>query len=149
MSCRTVVCCSTILRRFALMALLVSGTATAGEIGSKNPDGVIEVSAEQLIELAEHTDRLVIIDSRLPGDVKRGRIERSLNLPSNEMSAEKLAQLARRDQPVLFYCNGRRCPRSHDASAAAVSWGWQQVYWFQGGIEEWVAKNYPLVVVSE
>jgi rhodanese-related sulfurtransferase len=149
MSCRAVVRCSTILSRLAVMVLLASGAAAAGEIGVANPEGVIEVSAEQLITLAEGADNLVIIDSRLPGDVKRGRIERAFNLPSNEMSAEKLAQLARRDQPVLFYCNGRRCPRSHDASAEAVSWGWKQVYWFPGGVEEWTAKNYPLVVVSE
>jgi rhodanese-related sulfurtransferase len=149
MPCPAMFRCPTILGRLAVIVFLLCGTAVAGEIGPPNPDGIIEVSAEQLVELVEHSDQIVIIDSRLPADVKRGRIERAISLPSNEMSAEKLSQIARRDQPVLFYCNGKRCPRSHEASLQAVAWGWKQVYWFSGGIEEWTAKSYPLVVVSE
>ena len=86
----------------------------------------------------------MVIDARKPFDWERGHIDGAVHIVNTEMTKEKLAAVARRDQPIVFYCNGPKCYRSGDASAKAVGWGWTRVYWFRGGTEEWAAKNFPL-----
>ena len=52
-------------------------------------------------------------------------------------------------EPSTAFGASLRGLRVSSASVEAVSWGWQHVYWFPGGVEEWTAKGYPLVVVAE
>ena len=106
--------------------------------------GVIKIDAEQLIEMAETNGDLVIIDTRRISDRERGHIDGTVHLANTEMTAERLESIVSRDTPVIFYCNGPNCSRSADSCMKAVQWGWERIYWFRGGMEEWVSKGYPL-----
>ncbi|HFE32620.1 MAG TPA: rhodanese-like domain-containing protein [Gammaproteobacteria bacterium] len=106
--------------------------------------GSTVVNAEQLIELANDTPSLIIIDSRIRGDRKQGYIETSLSLPNVETDCGSLARLIPdKTSPVLFYCNGVKCGRSGKAVKIAVDCGYHNIYWFRGGFQEWLAKGYP------
>ncbi len=108
--------------------------------------GSTVVDAEQLIELANETPSLVIIDSRIRGDRKQGYIETSISLPNVETDCDSLARIIPDlASPVLFYCNGVKCGRSGKAVKIAVDCGYSTIYWFRGGFQEWLAKGYPFL----
>lgn len=59
---------------------------------------------------------------------------------------EKLANsLAKKDDVIITYCGGLKCPASKQAAEKLVSLGYRNVYAFEGGLESWVEGNLPLV----
>ena len=57
---------------------------------------------------------------------------------------QTLAAVAGKDQPVGIYSSGIKCGRAHKASVLAVSWGYQKVYYFRGGIVDWKDVSFPM-----
>lgn len=107
-------------------------------------DGSTIVNAEEFIELVEKTPHLIVIDSRIHGDRKQGYIEGSVSLPDVDTNCDSLAKvIPHKDSPTLFYCNGVKCGRSATAVTIALKCGYNKIYWFRGGFEEWLAKGYP------
>jgi rhodanese-related sulfurtransferase len=107
-------------------------------------DGTTLVNAEDLIRLVDEISNLTIIDSRIPGDRKQGYLEGSISLPDVDTNCESLSKaLPDKTAPALFYCNGVKCGRSAKAVTVAIGCGYNNIYWFRGGFEEWLAKGYP------
>ena len=128
-----------------VLALLLFPAAACWAVDSPPTiDGTTLVSAEELIQLFDDVKDLIIIDSRIPGDRKQGYVEGSISLPDVETTCDSLAKIVPdQSAPVLFYCNGVKCGRSAKAVAIALSCGYNTIYWFRGGFEEWLAKGYP------
>jgi rhodanese-related sulfurtransferase len=111
--------------------------------------GVETLTAEGVIEKANSSDRLVIIDARINKDRAIGYIEHSLSLPDINTNCTTLADLvADRQTPLLFYCNGVKCGRSVVAIKIARSCGYNNLSWFRGGFEEWREKGYQFVTAE-
>jgi rhodanese-related sulfurtransferase len=107
--------------------------------------GTLRVSAEQVVELILSTPKMVVIDTRHADEYVNGHIEGAINLIDTGTTSESLARLTHgKDIPVLFYCNGERCPRSSNAAKIALDLGYKKVYWFRGGWNEWVEKQMPI-----
>lgn len=107
--------------------------------------GTTRVSAEEMIDLAANKPELVIIDARKAADFQKGFIEGAVSLPDTDTTQESLAtHIKTKSTPVVFYCNGVRCGRSVKSSEMAVSLGYENIYWFRGGWEEWTEKGYPV-----
>lgn len=108
--------------------------------------GTNKVFAEGLLDLAEKIPNLLIIDARIRSDRKQGYIEGSISLPDIETNCESLAKvIPEKIAPVLFYCNGVKCGRSVKSSRIALKCGYNNIYWFRGGFEEWTAKHLPFI----
>ena len=108
--------------------------------------GTTKVDAEGLIETLGRLPGLVIIDSRIAMDRKQGYIEGSVSLPDTATDCDSLSVLLDgRSAPVLFYCNGPKCGRSVKAIHKAQECGYDRIYWFRGGFEEWTTKGYPFL----
>jgi rhodanese-related sulfurtransferase len=107
-------------------------------------DGSTKVTAEEFIELVAKIPNLIVIDSRIPGDRKQGYVEGSISLPDVDTTCGTLGNVVpSKSAPTLFYCNGVKCGRSAKAVKIAVGCGYNNIYWFRGGFEEWLAKGYP------
>ena len=108
-------------------------------------EGAIRVNAEKSAELIVTTSNLLIIDSRKEVEYSKGHIQGSVSLLDTEMTPEKLSKHAPdKATPLLFYCNGERCLRSSRAATKALGWGYNKIYWFRGGWNEWVEKGMPI-----
>jgi len=133
---------------YGLIALFfLAGTTATGDsyISPETIEGTHRIEAEGLIQLANHNESLIIIDSRISSDRKLGYIPGSISLPDTDTSCESLARLIpQKSDSVAFYCNGPNCRRSDNAVVIAVDCGYTGIYWFRGGIEAWRANNYPL-----
>lgn len=130
----------------ASLTLLISGFATLclADLSPETIEGTVQVTAEEFIELVGKSPELVVIDSRIPGDRKQGFVEGSISLPDVDTSCETLAKtIPTKAAPTLFYCNGIKCGRSAKAVQIALTCGYNNIFWFRGGFEEWLAKGYP------
>ncbi len=131
-----------------LLALTASAGAAATDRAAHTDlsAGITLIQAEDVIRLARDHDDLIIIDSRTLADRQMGYIEDSIALPDDQTTCDALSKLSRkRDRPLLFYCNGVKCARSHRALQQASACGYSRLYWFKGGYEEWQAKRFPLL----
>ncbi len=119
---------------------------TAPVVSPEQIPGTQRIDAEGLLDLYEQFSELLVIDARIESDRKNGYIEHSISLPNIATDCHVLQnRIASRHHPVVFYCNGPKCGRSAKSAAIAVQCGYDQVYWFRGGIEEWTTRQYPLV----
>ena len=112
--------------------------------------GASVVTAAQVQQLA--AKGAVIVDTRnereyqskhIPGAVFVPYHEKSLKDVVYEASHDDFSGLARLDaaKPTIFHCNGAECWKSYKASRAAMAKGFKQVYWFRGGLPEWVSAG--------
>ena len=123
------------------------GNPHAAEIVSpESIPGITRVDAEGVIGIVETISDLVIIDARIAVDRRQGYIEGSRSLPDIDTTCGTLEKIIpAKTRALLFYCNGVKCGRSVKSIAIAQSCGYQKLYWFRGGFEEWKAKGYPFV----
>ena len=130
-----------------ILSLVYATTCWAEEnppASPENIEGTIKVTAEEFIELVNDIPDLTIVDSRIPGDRKQGYIEGSVSLPDINTTCDSLAKvIPAKNSKTLFYCNGVKCGRSAKAIVIALGCGYNKIYWFRGGFEEWLAKGYP------
>lgn len=99
----------------------------------------------------------VLVDTRtekefkakhISGAVHAAYVEKSLKDVAFETAADDFSALdtlpgLSKDKPVIFACNGAECWKSYKAAKTAHGKGFKQVYWFRGGLPEWVAKGMP------
>jgi rhodanese-related sulfurtransferase len=109
--------------------------------------GARTVNADAVIELIQKTNNLIILDNRSLADYEAGHIEGSTRLIDTDITSEAaIAQHVKsKDTPVLFYCNGLKCGRAANAVVKATEWGYQNVYYYALGLEEWKQRELPLV----
>lgn len=61
---------------------------------------------------------------------------------------EKLANdTAKKDEVIVTYCGGLKCPSSKQAAEKLVSLGYTNVFAFEGGLESWTEAKLPLVTL--
>ena len=108
--------------------------------------GTTKVFAEDIQQLAEKYPDLILIDARIHADRKQGYIEGSISLPDITTTCTTLAKIIpTKKSPLLIYCNGIKCGRSVESSKIALKCGYNKIYWFRGGFEEWKAKKFPVI----
>ena len=130
------------------LVLILGGTPNAHADGAPMEiTGAKTVNADAVIELIQKVENLVILDNRSAADYDLGHIEDAVQLIDTDITSE--AVIARyvksKDTPVLFYCNGLKCGRAAHAVIKAVQWGYQNVYYYALGLEEWKQRELPLV----
>lgn len=132
---------------FSALLSCWSMSITAAEVVS--PDsipGTTRVDAEGVINIVNTISDLILVDSRITADRKQGYIEGSISLPDIETTCAALGKIIpRKSSPTLFYCNGVKCGRSVKSIKVAQGCGYEKIFWFRGGFEEWKSKGYPFV----
>ena len=135
---------SRIIRLFTLVFAIACGGALASE--GDQPltiDGATTVTAAEAKALFD--DGAIFVDPRGGADFDAGRIPEAYHLDINsDLTETALAEIAIKDDPLVFYCNGPKCGRSGAACAKAVEWGYTNVYYFRDGMPGWMAAGYPV-----
>ena len=133
----------------ALIVILTPTTIFASDKKIVSPasiPGSTIVDAEGVINLVTTLADLNIIDARIKSDRKQGYIEGSVSLPDIDTDCDALAKIiTAKSTPTLYYCNGVKCGRSAKSVKIALSCGYNNIYWFRGGFEEWQTKGFPVL----
>ncbi len=120
-------------------------TGWSQELAPERINGAKTVSATEIVALIQRNPELVIIDNRRVEDFNSGHIEGSIRLIDTDMTGpETLERHVKKDQHVLFLCNGPRCGRAAKAAERAIGWGWSNVFYYYAGMEDWRKQNLPI-----
>jgi phosphate transport system substrate-binding protein len=117
-------------------------------------EGATKVSATEVKELL--AKGVPIIDARIPAEFDAGHIPQATRVTYMDKSAKSaifnplqdtydLSKLpADKNAPLIIYCNAGACWKSYKLSAVAIKAGYKKIYWFRGGIPEWLEKGYTV-----
>lgn len=128
---------------FAVLCLALSPVVAGAEESPEVVEGAVTVSVDDAYALFE--DGAVFVDVRKPSDFENGHIPGAVHLDLKATFTETaLADVVGKADPVVIYCNGWSCLRSAEASAMAVSWGYQNVQYLRDGFPGWDAAAFPI-----
>ena len=130
----------------ALILFAASNSVVAANSSYRSPehvDGATTVTVDEAKWL--HEDGAVFIDTRNPRFFAHRHIPGAHHLDMKDrFTEEALAAIAEKDQPIVIYASSERCGRAHKGAKLAVSWGYENVYYFRGGIVNWKSVEFPI-----
>ncbi len=128
----------------AILTTLFFSTAWAAEVSPMTVDGATTVSTAEAKALFD--DEVLFVDVRKDSDWDAGRVPGAVHLDNKKGVFTEAALSAEigKDEKVVIYCNGEKCPRSARGSKSAVGWGFTQVYYYRDGFPAWKAAGNPV-----
>ena len=129
-----------------LTALLLAASSTASELVDATPESVPGcTTVDAAAAKALFDNEAAFVDLRKENMWNNGRIPGAIWLDFKKaFNAEALQGEVAKDEAVVFYCSGVRCPRSAKASEKALAWGYSKVYYFRSGFPAWKNAGYPI-----
>jgi len=109
---------------------------------TKSNDGIKLVTYKQVVKLLGRPD-VIFIDARNPDNYNKAHIGKAINIYPYEDGEAHIGKIASldREKTYVVYCDGGTCDLSHDIIRIMLSLGFQRVFLFPGGWEEWL-KNH-------
>jgi rhodanese-related sulfurtransferase len=92
------------------------------------------------------TGRAVFLDARSQFEFELGHIQGAINLPPREFAAQyqDIKPLLAGKDAVITYCDGERCPLSHNLAEHLRGAGVKNVYELKNGWSVWQAEKLPV-----
>jgi rhodanese-related sulfurtransferase len=126
----------------SLTAVLFTIASCATTDHSPEDAGITTINT---VTAKEYFDRDVLFIDVRGDSYEEGHIPGSTNIYWNgEFNQATLAKAMRKNQEVVFYCDGPSCGLSIKASRATVSWGYENVYHYREGFPAWESAGYPI-----
>ncbi len=104
-----------------------------------------KIDAAQLKEMRANR-RPLLVNVLDEAKFVREHIPASINIPGGrkDFTEEVQRRLGGKDQPVVVYCASISCQASPQAARRLDEAGFEQVYDFEGGMEEWKQAGRPV-----
>lgn len=90
--------------------------------------------------------KAVFIDARYEKEFTISHLPGAINIPSN-LSREKLMSRLEsipRERMIVVYCGSEQCQAARRLAGLMTYLGFERVYVYLAGMEDWQARNYPL-----
>lgn len=135
------------INRFLLLSVMALLTVCSSLVWAKESpmsiEGATTVDTAKAKELFDQ--EVAFVDVRKDSDWDAGRIPGAIHLDVKKaLNEQSLAAEVKKDEPVVFYCNGHGCMRSSHATKMAVGWGWKKVYYYRDGFPAWKKAAQPV-----
>ena len=135
------------LHSAALIAVLLAVTTplalAADKVSPETVKGATTVDGAKAKALFDKG--VAFVDTRNDKDWGAGRIPGAIHIDIHKgFTADVLGKSVKKDQEVVFYCNGASCMRSSEASEKAVGWGYSKVSYYRLGFPDWKAAGNPV-----
>jgi len=91
-----------------------------------------------------NSGRALFVDARDKWDFAEGHIKNAVNIP--EYSFDKSNPILKtipKNKTIITYCGGDDCEMSEKLAEYLFELGYEKVFVFFGGWNEWQAANYP------
>lgn len=128
--------------------------STLGYFTPRTLPGTELVTAQQAQQLAARG--VAFFDGRTEEEFRTGRpagirwlpyVERSTKETDYDPSKDELdvSKLpADKNAEIMFSCGGPECWKSYKSARRAMKEGYKRIYWFRGGIKEWMDAGLPI-----
>ena len=104
-----------------------------------------EISATELSQLIENTDRLELIDIRTPAEIERGVIQGAKTLPMHLVPLN-LDYFSITQKQIVIYC--RTGSRSAQVCRFLIQHGFNNVISLRGGVVKWASSGHRMTPES-
>ena len=131
---------------FGVSLALGSQFVLASELVKSTPENVPGAATVDATAAKKLFDQeAAFIDLRKENVWNSGRVPGAIWLDfKNAFNEGALSNEVDKDEKVVFYCSGVRCPRSSKAATKALAWGYTDVYYFREGFPAWKKAGYPI-----
>ncbi len=125
--------------RLYSVCLLLFYCLASGNVVAETHEDARYLQTDQFASLYDHA---IIVDCRSRLEYDMLHIKNAVHIPSGTMVPEDLERLLHvaPHKPIVFYCNGAGCMKSHAAFVKAQEWGISNVYVYRPGVSEWVKE---------
>ena len=129
-----------------LMVVLLALPLNASELVDATPESVPGcTTVDAAAAKALFDNEAAFVDLRKENMWNNGRVPGAIWLDFKQaFNQEALQSEVDKDEALVFYCSGVRCPRSAKASEKAIAWGYSKVYYFRSGFPAWKNAGYPV-----
>lgn len=128
------------IKKISMYFILCVGLA--GALWALEEDFVpLRIDAGPAYELWQTDKTAIFIDVREDWEWEEGYIPRAIHIPRSELR-DRIVDVAQRDDVIIVYCSTGN--RSRLATKMLRQMGYSRAQTFNGGIEEWAAKGYPI-----
>jgi len=119
---------------------------SASELVKSTPENVPGATTVDAVAAKKLFDQeAAFVDLRKENVWNSGRVPGAIWLDfKNAFNEGILTSEVEKDEKVVFYCSGVRCPRSSKAATKALAWGYTDVYYFREGFPAWKKAGYPV-----
>jgi rhodanese-related sulfurtransferase len=135
-----------IINFISILAIMTGSCVSATELVASTPEnvaGATTVDAAQAKKLFD--EEALFVDLRKENMWNAGRIPGAVWLEmKTAFTQQALEEEAGKDEVLVFYCSGVRCPRSAKACEKALEWGYSKVNYFRSGFPAWKNAGYPV-----
>ena len=106
-----------------------------------------ETDCRDVHESLKSTDAdFIVVDVRGPNSFAKGHVKGAINIPHREMTAERMAQYAKR-KVFVVYCAGPHCNGANKAAVRLARLG-LPVKMMIGGVKGWLDEGFTLTPSS-
>ena len=131
-----------------MVAVLCLSSSIFNPLDQKQDSEVIQISAETLKQEMEGGCGTFVINVLNKNTFKDCSIPGSVHVPAHKLSDYAKKKLYKKDwladKPIVVYCASGKCPLSRYAYKVLKSAGFTNVLLFQGGMQDWKQKGYPV-----
>lgn len=107
------------------------------------------IKADELKLWYDQKKPMVVIDARSEKYFDGRLLPNAKWLPSESSEKEILATIPRKDNLIVVYCAGVKCPASGWLYDKLYSMGYHNLYEYHEGIEEWTQKGYSIIKIKQ
>jgi rhodanese-related sulfurtransferase len=119
----------------------VAGAPQNQSRGASASPKVLDIRFDQLEKLLTNPE-VLLIDARPAHEFEQGHISGAINIftPDFEQAIHRVIGLPR-EKPIVAYCGGGACELSHELAEHLMRMGFQRVFVYAGGWNEWKEKK--------
>ena len=101
------------------------------------------IKAEELKEKMDNEEDFTLINVLSRDEYKKEHIPGSINIPYKEIAQH--SDGLEKDDEIIVHCSDIFCDASPTAASKLEKLGFENVIDFEGGMDEWKEKGYPVV----
>ncbi len=100
------------------------------------------ISAEELKDKMERGDEFTLVNVLSEKQFRKEHIPNSINIPLGEIGRRQ-DELDPKEE-IIVYCKNFECEASPKAAKKLEKLGFEEIVDYEGGIEDWKRKGYPV-----
>lgn len=104
---------------------------------------VKEIGREEIRAKLERGEDVVLVEALGPKYYEDAHLPGAINIPHTEVDALAPRMLPDREAEVIVYCSNRACQNSPQAARRLVALGYENVYDYEEGKQDWIGAGLP------
>ncbi len=131
------------MKKIFIAFLLTLTTLYAGYSAPLKVNGSTVIDSKAAYDL--YNMKVLFIDVRPYNMVRnQGKIKGALNLYEEDVTQARMSKIAKKERPMIIYCNGAGCSLTAEAIVKLVKWGYKNVYYYRDGYPAWQYYKLPV-----